>query len=163
MINIMWKYPVLWLFVCLVSCTGAKNKSEESVVDETEYGTTLVNNLQGQWAIENIVENDSMYVRPSEIEQGFKAYIDFKEDNKFGVMTNCNHIDGQYHQVKDSIHLSDISTTELACDNMELEEMLKKILPMVNAVDCINDSVARLNSDKGDTYIVLKKRKMTLK
>ncbi len=78
-------------------------------------------------------------------------------------MTNCNHIGGLYHQNADSISLTEISTTEMACDNMELEEMLKKVLPMVNTIDCINDSITRLNSDKSDSYIVLKKRDMTVK
>ncbi len=86
------------------------------------------------------------------------AYIDFNEDNTFGVMTNCNHLGGQYVQSKDSIQLNNILTTEMACDNMELEDMLKKVLPMVNSIDCINDSIARLNTAKGDSYIVLKKK-----
>lgn len=139
----------------MAACNGSKNTSEKPA----ESPATI----QGQWLIENVVENDSSYVRPSEIEQGITAYIDFREDNTFGVMTNCNHIGGQYHQASDSIRLTEISTTEMACDNMDLEEMLKKILPIVNTIDCINDSITRLNSSKGDSYIVLKKREMTVK
>ncbi len=51
----------------------------------------------------------------------------------------------------------------MACDNMDLEEILKKILPAVNTIDCINDSITRLNSTKADSYIVLKKRQTTVK
>ncbi len=147
----------------ITSCTGGNNKSdksEEGNVDDKEISAI---NIQGQWDIENVVENDSSYVRPSEIEQGITACIDFKEDKTFGIMTNCNHLGGQYVQAYDSIQLKDIFTTEIACDNMELEEMLRKVLPMVNTIDCINDSITRLNSDKSDSYIVLKNRDMTVK
>ncbi len=154
---------MICLLMGITSCTGGNNKSdksEEGNVDDKEISAI---NIQGQWDIENVVENDSSYVRPSEIEQGITAYIDFKEDKTFGIMTNCNHLGGQYVQSNDSIQLKDIFITEMACDNMELEEMLKKVLPMVNTIDCINDSITRLNSDRSDSYIVLKKRVMKVK
>ncbi len=91
------------------------------------------------------------------------SYIDFREDRTFGIVTNCNHIGGEYSQENDSIHLTNISTTEMACDNMELEEMLKKVLPSVNTIDCINDSITRLNTDKGESYIVLRKSNQPVK
>ncbi len=158
----MWKYLIICLLLGMVSCKGA-NTSDKTGKDSEKVQEITVANIQGQWDIENIVENDSSYVRPSEVEQGVAAYIDFIEDNTFGIMTNCNHIGGRYGQDKDSLHLSEISTTEMACDNMEVEEMLKKVLPLVNSIDCINDSITRLNSEKGDTYIVLKKRDRSVK
>ncbi len=159
----MWKYLSICLLVGITSCTGAIKHSDKSGVDKVANDEINVVNIQGQWDIENVVENDSSYVRPSEIEPGMIVYIDFRGDNTFGVMTNCNHIGGQYRQVNESLHLTDISTTEMACDNMDLEEMMKKVLPLVNSIDCINDSITRLNSDKGDSYIVLKKRNMNVK
>ncbi len=146
----------------MVSCSGDKN-SHKSGEDNAYVQNISEVNIRGQWDIENVVENDSSYVRPAEIEQGITAYIDFREDHTFGVMTNCNHIGGLYRQDNDSIQLTEISATEMACYNMEVEEMLKKVLPLVNTIDCINDSITRLNSDKGDSYIVLKKREMYMK
>ncbi len=151
------------LLMGFTSCTGGNNKSDKSEEDNVDNKEISAINIQGQWDIENVVENDSSYVRPSEIEQGITAYIDFKDDNTFGLMTNCNHLGGQYIQTNDSIQLKEIFTTEMACDNMALEEMLKKMLPMVNTIDCINDSITRLNTYKGDSYIVLKKSKKTVK
>ncbi len=159
----MWKYLMICLLISITSCSGGNNNSDKSKVGNADDKEISAVNIQGQWDIENVVENDSSYIRPSEIEQGITAYIDFKEDETFGIMTNCNHIGGQYHQSTDSISLTEISTTELACDNMELEDMLKKVLPLVNTVDCINDSITRLNTYKSDTYIVLKKRDTTVK
>ncbi len=145
--------------ICLVlgaaSCTGSKGslKSAADAENQEEH----LENIQGQWMIENVVENDSSYVRPSEIDPGLTSYIDFRDDNTFGIVTNCNHIGGNYIQSNDSIRLTDIMATEMACDNMDLEEMLKKVLPSVNTIDCINDSITRLNTDKGESYIVLRK------
>ncbi len=154
----MWKFIIICLLVSMAACTGAQKNSDKTDSDKAVNEEISVNSIHGQWDIENVVENDSSYVRPSEIEPSITSYIDFREDNTFGVMTNCNHIGGQYRQTNDSLFLTDISTTEMACDNMELEEMLKKVLPLVNTIDCINDSITRLNSEKGETYIVLKKR-----
>ncbi len=157
----MWKYLMICLVLGAASCTG--NKSNKSNVADSENTEVQIENIQGQWQIENVVENDSSYVRPSEIDPEMTSYIDFRDDNTFGIVTNCNHIGGTYTQSNDSIHLNEIMTTEMACDNMELEEMLKKVLPFVNTIDCLNDSITRLNADKGESYIVLKKSTQQVK
>lgn len=160
----MNKFLLICLLAGMASCTGTNNSNSARVEDEVADNIeTSKKSICGQWQIENIVENDSSYVRPSEIEGGTRAYIDFREDKTFGVMTNCNHLGGEYFQYGDSISLTDISATEMACDNMEIEDMLKKVLPLVNALDCINDSVIRLNSSKAEAYIVLKRSESSLK
>ncbi len=151
----MWKYLIIGLMLGATSCAANKG-SQENDADYENHNEYSVS-IQGQWQIENVVENDSSYVRPSEIEPGMKSYIDFREDRTFGIMTNCNHIGGNYTQANDSIYLTDIMSTEMACDNMQLEEMLKKVLPIVNTIDCTNDSIIRLNTDQSGAYIVLKK------
>lgn len=141
----------------LISCSGASSSSDSSVAKISESTKMALPDISGQWIIENVVENDSSYVRPSEIEPAVVAYMDFKDDGSFGVITNCNHIGGHFSRNDGSIRLSDVSATEMACDNMELEEMLKKVLPLVSSIDCINDSITRLNSDVDESYIVLRK------
>ncbi len=159
----MWKYLFFGGLIALSSC-GAKNAGDDGkLADDAAVKSVATVNIKGQWLIENVVENDSSYVRPTEIEGGVASYIDFKDDDTFGIMTNCNHIGGNYTVNGDSLSLSDISYTELACDNMEIEEKLKKVLPLVEVVDCINDSITRLNTSKGDAYIVLKKSSLSLK
>ncbi len=151
----MWKDVVMiGSLAAAVACSGVRSDADSSDKSSEAVDAPAI---QGQWMIENVVENDSSYLRPSEIESGLTAYINFNEDKTFGVVTNCNHLGGAYTQSHDTIRMTDISTTEMACDNMEMEEMLKKILPTVNAVDCLNDSVMRLNTTKSDSYIVLKR------
>ncbi len=159
----MRKYLLFGLILGTISCTGTKSETDKTREENSDNIQAVIPDIQGQWIIENVVENDSSYVRPSEIEDGVTAYINFNDDQSFGVVTNCNHLGGQYIQSNDSIRLTDILTTEMACDNMDLEEMLKKILPEVNYIDCINDSITRLNATNSESYIVLKKSDMTLK
>ncbi len=116
----MWKYLLLCLILGIASCSGAKSSSDKSGEEKTDNEEILSPDLSGQWDIENIVENDSSYVRPSEIESVVTAYIEFNEDDTFGIMTNCNHLGGQYEQKDYSIRFSDISTTAVSCYNMEV-------------------------------------------
>ncbi len=159
----MWKFLILCLLVTASACTGTKGDTNISKVNENTGAETKIADIQGQWMIENIVENDSSYVRPSDLENAVTVYIDFRKDYSFGINTNCNHISGQYVVKNDSIALNDISATEMAFDNMEIEDMLKKILPEVNYLDSINHSIARLNTKDSASYIVLKKMKVIVK
>ena len=72
-------------------------------------------------------------------------------------MTNCNSISGEYVLRGDSISLGDGAMTEIACDNMAVEDALRKILPEIATVDMENDSVVRLNCGSTAGYIVLSK------
>ncbi len=159
----MLKHLSIFLLIVITSCSVGSSNPDKSQAANTGDKEIPSPNIQGQWDIENVVENDSSYVRPSETEEGMTAYIDFREDNTFGIVTNCNSLGGQYLLHNDTIQLKDIFTTEIACDNMQLEDMLKKVLPMINTVDCLNDSITRLNSSIGESYIVLKKRELPVK
>lgn len=142
----MWKNLLICLSVGFASCAGTMSNSGEST-----------NLIEGRWTILNVVENDSTFVRPSEIDPEMRAYIDFMADSTFGVNTNCNHLGGRYSVSGDSIQLVDILTTEMACDNMDLEEILKRVLPSVSTIDTINDSITRINTPESGAYIVLQR------
>ncbi len=159
----MWRSFILVLIVCCASCTGNKQGSGDMVQKNNDCDSAGIVDIQGQWSIENIVVNDSMYLRPSEMEPAMSARIDFRDDNTFGIMTNCNHLGGNFTLKNDSIHFADVYSTEMACDNMEIEEMIKQVLPGVATIDHINDSITRLNTVKGDSYLVLRKATLSVK
>lgn len=142
------------------SCSGAKdNKSEALDVVTTIKADAY---LRGQWAIENIVFNDSDYVRPDEAVPGTIQYIVF-DDSTYSIMTNCNSISGSYTVNGDSITLQDGLMTEMACDNMETEDALRRILPDITSLDVENDSVVRLNGKTPAECILLRKIKTPIK
>ncbi|MFA4046786.1 META domain-containing protein [Prevotella sp. PCHR] len=112
--------------------------------------------IRGQWYIENIVFNDSNYVRPDETIHSVRQYISF-EDSTYFIQTNCNTISGTYTIKGDSIALGDGAMTEMACDDMSVEDALRRILPDISTIDVQNDSVVRLNGSTPAECILLRK------
>lgn len=102
--------------------------------------------IQGKWRIENVVVNDSLYAMPSEETPGHYPFITFDADSTYFISTNCNSISGTYTQNGDSLRMNDGARTEMACDNMRIEDLLVKVLPQINSVDVQSDTVVRLNS-----------------
>ena len=131
------------LMATATACTGNKETKADKVDNAAQ--TEVANaDIRGQWYIENIVFNDSDYVRPDETSSSMKQYIMF-EDSTYFIVTNCNSISGSYTVKGDSIKLGDGAMTEMACDDMRSEDALRRILPHISTIDVQNDSVMRLN------------------
>lgn len=149
------------LIATATGCTG--NKEAKSDKGDNVAQTETVNaDIRGQWYIENIVFNDSDYVRPDETSSSMKQYIVF-EDSTFFIMTNCNSISGSYTVKGDSITLGDGAMTEMACDDMRTEDAIRRILPRISTIDVQNDSVVRLNGSAPAECILLRKAKTEIK
>lgn len=145
----------------VAGCSG--NNGKETIVAENQSRPEAQSvDLRGQWLIENIVFSDSDYVRPDEVAQGAKQYIVF-DDSTYYIMTNCNSISGTYTMNGDSITLGDGAMTEMACDNMDTENALRRILPRISTIDVQNDTVVRLNGTEPAECILLRKAIIELK
>lgn len=136
-------------------CSGNKEKSSASTDIKTQ-DTAVNTDIRGKWNIENIVFNDSVYVRPDEVVPGTSQYITFGDSTYF-IQTNCNTFSGLYTFTGDSIVLGDGAMTEMACDNMATEDAIRKILPNISTIDVQNDSVIRLKGTSPAEYILLLK------
>lgn len=152
---------VALLMATAFGCSG--NKEAKAVKDDNAAQTEVANaDIRGQWYIENIVFSDSDYVRPDETSSSMKQYIVF-EDSTYFIMTNCNSISGSYTVKGDSIKLGDGVMTEMACDDMQTEDALRRILPHISAIDVQNGSVVRLNGLAPAECILLHKTKNEIK
>ena len=140
----------------MASCTGNKGAVDKDNSEVNDIATEATVDLKGQWNIENIFFNDSDYVRPAEILPDVRQYVQFT-DSTYSIMTNCNSISGYYTLSGDSITLGDGMMTEMACDNMQIEDALRRILPDIATIDAENDSIVRLNCRNHSGYIILKK------
>lgn len=136
-------------------CSGNKNNGED-IAESTTLKTMSDADIRGQWYIENIVFNDSDYVRPDETIHSLHQYIIF-EDSTYFIQTNCNTISGSYTITGYSITLGDGAMTEMACDDMAVEDALRRILPDISTIDIQNDSVVRLNGTTPAECILLRK------
>ena len=149
------------LMATATACTGNKETKADKVDNAAQ--TEVANaDIRGQWYIENIVFNDSDYVRPDETSSSMKQYIMF-EDSTYFIVTNCNSISGSYTVKGDSIKLGDGAMTEMACDDMRSEDALRRILPHISTIDVQNDSVMRLNGSAPAECILLRKAKKAIK
>lgn len=147
--------------VAATGCSGNKEAQADKSADAAQTEITNAD-IRGQWYIENIVFSDSDYVRPDETSSSMKQYIVF-EDSTYFIMTNCNSINGSYALKGDSITLSDGAMTEMACDDMQTEDALRRILPRISTIDVQNDSVIRLNGTNPAECILLRKAKTETK
>ncbi len=149
------------LIASAIGCSS--NKETKSNKADEEIQIEIANaDIRGQWFIENIVFSDSDYVRPDETSSSMKQYIVF-EDSTYFIMTNCNSISGSYSVKGDSIRLGDGAMTEMACDDMQTEDALRRILPHISTIDVQNDSVVRLNGSAPAECILLRKAKTEIK
>jgi len=141
--------------LAIASCTGGKSGST-AANDSQEQEVATYAGLKGQWDIENIIFNDSDYVRPAEEVPGVRQYITF-EDSTYFIQTNCNTFNGPYTVKGDSISFGDGAMTEMACENMATEDAIRRILPGISTIDVQNDSVIRLNGASPAECIMLRK------
>ena len=149
------------LMATATGCTGNKEAKADKLDNNAK--TEMANSdIRGQWYIENIVFNDSDYVRPDETSSSMKQYIVF-EDSTYFIMTNCNSFNGSYTVKGDSIKLGDGAMTEMACDDMRTENAIRRILPRISTIDVQNDSVVRLNGLAPAECILLRKAKTEIK
>lgn len=144
--------------VIATGCSGNAKKAETAA----EEPQTANVDVKGQWYIENIVVNDSDYVRPEEAVPGVSQYIVF-EDSTYHIMTNCNSISGPYTLKGDSITFGDGAMTEMACENMATEDALRKVLFNISTIDVQNDTVVRLNGSTPAECIMLRKATTEIK
>lgn len=141
--------------VIATACSG-KKENNTAITDQNTQNVVTDANIRGQWYIENIVFSDSDYVRPDETLSSIHQYIVF-EDSTYFIQTNCNTISGTYTIKGDSIALGDGAMTEMACDDMSVEDALRRILPDISTIDVQNDSVVRLNGSTPAECILLRK------
>ena len=144
------------------SCSGNRHPGATKTNDDTAVEDMANAGLRGRWYIENIVFSDSDYVRPQEATPGIRHYITFSAST-YHIQTNCNSISGAYAVAGDSITLTDGAMTEKACDNMTVEDALRRMLPEIATAYIGNDSIARLDSSNPTGYIVLHKENTTVK
>lgn len=149
---------VILLVAAATGCSGNKESKANKVADAAQTETVNAD-IRGQWYIENIVISDSDYVRPDETS---KPYIVFKDSTYF-IMTDCNSISGSYTLKGDSIKLSDGTMTELACDDMQTEDALRRVLPHISRIDVQYNSGVRLIGSAPTEWILLRKAKTEIK
>lgn len=149
---------VFFATMALASCgSHGTQKQENSAANSLSADTVQVIAITGQWYIKNVVESDSLHTRPSDITPDVRQYITFNEDGTLDIKTNCNMMSGRYDIEGDSLTVSRLAWTEMACENMKVEQLLQRMLPRVCAYEMESDSILRLVTVTPGEYVVLRK------
>lgn len=141
----------------LASCGNSATKESDSAA--AMQNETEAISLVGSWDIENVVVNDTLELNPAEITPDSKQAITFEADGSYSINTNCNSIQGQYVVNGDSIRLEAGLATEMACDNMQIEDAIKAALPAIAVMQADNDSTVSLNAPSTGASIRLRRAK----
>lgn len=75
----------------------------------------------------------------------------------FSCTTDCNTITGNFEKRKNALKFSDISFTELACDDMMVERSVASTLSNIKSYKITDDSILVLKDDKGHILMELTK------
>lgn len=77
------------------------------------------------------------------------AFIRFQEDeNDVHGFTGCNKFKGKYKLSENKLQLSELSTSRMACDNMEMETKLIEVLGRVDSYKLTKNLLTLYAGDK---------------
>ena len=115
------------------------------------------NSLYGRWRLEkyNCIATSSYGLTQVNKESEYILQLD--NAGVFSCTTDCNTISGNYEKSKNALRFSDISFTELACDDMVVERSVASILSNIKSYKITDDSILVLKDDKGHILMELTK------
>ena len=115
------------------------------------------NILYGRWRFEkyNCIATSSYGLTQVNKESEYILQLD--NAGVFSCTTDCNTISGNYEKSKNALRFSDISFTELACDDMVVERSVASTLSNIKSYKITDDSILVLKDDKGHILMELTK------
>lgn len=122
--------PILTTALIAVSACSTGNKTSGSdkaaMLDATE--------LQGDWRL------DAYQIDGKPTTFGAVYKLTFNTpDNTFSLSTDCNSISGEFGITNDTIRFKNILVTEMACDNMTVEQDLLRLFNVSDAYAIYSD------------------------
>lgn len=115
------------------------------------------NILYGRWRLEkyNCIATSSYGLTQVNKESEYILQLD--NAGVFSCTTDCNTISGNFEKSKNALRFSDISFTELACDDMVVERSVASTLSNIKSYKITDDSILVLKDDKGHILMELTK------
>ena len=93
----------------------------------------------------------------TEVNKESEYILQLDNTGVFSCTTDCNTITGSFEKSKNALKFSDISFTELACDDMIVERSVAFILPSIKSYEIVDDSILVLKDDNGHILMELTK------
>lgn len=116
--------------------------------------------LSGKWRIvEYKCIATSAPIGLSQVPDNFDYSLEFDNQGNVICNTGCNLVSGQYTVKGDELTFPEITSTEMACEDMLVEESVKHILPAIKTFEIKNDTILFLKNADGHTLMELTKIK----
>ncbi len=109
----------------VVLMAGCSAKSENRDADDEATVQLDTAGLQGDWRLESW----RVDCATTDFSDGRDYVLTFNEpDNTFGLSTDCNRIGGMFDITNDTIRFANVLVTEMACDEMTVEQTMLRLL-----------------------------------
>lgn len=113
--------------------------------------------LYGRWRLEKYSCIATSSYGLTQINKESEYILQLDNTGVFSCTTDCNTISGNFEKSKNALRFSDISFTELACDDMVVERSVASIQPNIKSYKITDDSILVLKDDKGHILMELTK------
>lgn len=138
--------------IALLTACSSGNKTAATADENTQLDTV---GLQGDWRLA-AYSIDSVSTQ-FDASAGYKLTFD-EPNNVFAIATDCNTINGEFGISNDTIRFTNTLVTEMACENMAVEEsMLRLINDSTAYAMCEGDTLA-LNAPAVGTATFVKQK-----
>lgn len=114
--------------------------------------------LSGKWRIvEYKCIATSAPIGLSQVPNYSDYSLEFDNTGNVICNTGCNLVSGQYIAKDNKLTFPEITSTEMACEDMLVEESVKHILPIIKAFEIKNDTILFLKDENGHILMELTK------
>lgn len=147
-VALMWG---IWTF------SRTQNATDSEILTESQE---LALDLNGQWKIVSYINLNPATddVERLGLDKMTNYVIRFNiQDSSFYCNTDCNSISGTFTTIANNICFTDVSATEMACDDMDLEDAMRTLLPMVTKFVVKYDNRIKLTDAFGRNLVTLER------
>lgn len=137
----MKKIAIISTALLMLCACSNKNAGVNAGADETAQIQLDAIGLQGDWRLAEY----RIDCASTRFLVDAKYKLSFNEpDNTFSVTTDCNTIGGKFSVENDTLRFKDMMVTEMACDSMDVEQNMLRLLNDSTAYSTYSNDTLRL-------------------
>ncbi len=146
--------PVIVTLALLLFCACSANRNDTGHSDAADSADSIqldTAEIQGKWQLQSYSIDD----HTTSFDASPRYALSFnKTDNTFGLTTDCNLIGGLFVITNDTIRFTNTSVTEMACDDMTVEENMLRLLNDATTYAVYSPDTLRLYASDGNAIFI---------
>lgn len=143
------KLSFLLIFTLLMASCGQHNTKVSSGCDtEHDLSYMTVESIYDRWQLEEYHPAETSSMKLIHVKSDKKYRLQFLDSGSFSCTTDCNTLSGNFVADDSLLSFQNIAWTEMACEDMSIENEMKALLPRVQRYTVTSDSLF-LKNDEG--------------